>query len=234
VGLPLKPGMIEMPYFNEIEEGKFEARLKREKRNAVDPSRIKEEQKILKKRLRGGDIIMKALPAYSATVEDIEAIIDTLEHYANFIPDVIIIDYADIIAPSRGFRGEYRHQLDDIWKKLRGMAQRRNCLVCTATQADKSTFDTDIKETHVPEDIRKLAHVTDMIALNQTVEEAKNGIVRVSQIAIREGRRQFQQAIVLQCLDIARPCVDSRLKSQMWSDPEKIPDGPKKRKRGRG
>jgi hypothetical protein len=134
--------------------------------------------------------------------------LDNWLYYDGFVPDVIIVDYADILAPDS--RGEYRHQLDGIWAGLRRMAMERNALVVTASQAEKGTFHSDISETSVAEDIRKLAHVTAMVGLNQTKDEYEKGVMRISQIAIREDRKATKQAVALQCLDIGRPLLDSR------------------------
>jgi replicative DNA helicase len=238
VGGSREEGDIQIPFFEETtetEDGplKYAIRNRIERRERLDPSQVSEQQKKLRRMIRGGDARIVSLPAYSATVDDLEAHIDNLRHYENFTPDVVVVDYADIVAPSRGFRGDYRHQLDDIWKRLRKMAQQRQTLVVTASQAEKSSFREDVSETHVAEDIRKLAHVTCMLALNQRPEEAKKGVVRISQIAIREGRRVFDQAVVLQCLDIGRTCLGSRLRKDVLieSDDFDKNKGVNKRKR---
>lgn len=224
VGQPRKTSVVNIPHFEEIENSdptKYTVVCEQETRDGIDLTKIKEQQSILKRQFRKGDVRIIALPAYSASVEDINARLDNLEHYDNYIPDVIVIDYADIVAPSKGFKGEYRHQIDDIWKRLRRMAQERNILMVTASQAEKSSFRTDITELHVAEDIRKLAHVTCMVAINQSKQEAEMGIARLSQIGIREGRKQFKQAVMLQCLDIGRPCMDVKFKDDVIIPTEK-------------
>ncbi len=57
-----------------------------------------------------------------------------------------------------------------------------------------------------------------MIALNQNKVEKENGVMRVKQLAVREGRTSFQQAIVLQCLDIGRPVIDSKMENDVDLD----------------
>ena len=235
IGQPWKDSSISIPRFVMDEESKkYRIEVTEEDRKGVDVSEIRENQRKLKRIFRKGDIRIISIPAYSATVEDIETHLDNIEHYDNFIPDVIIIDYADIVKATMGFRGEYRHQLDDIWKGHRRLAQERNALVVTASQAEKKTFTEDVRESHVAEDIRKLAHVTCMLALNQNKKEAEQGIVRVSQIAIREGRKVLQQAVVLQCLDIGRPYLDSHLRSEViFDEPSPEEEGYKRRKNGK-
>ena len=91
----------------------------------------------------------------------------------------------------------------------------RNCLIVSASQTEKGTFDKDIKEGSASEDIRKISHITSGLALNQTKDERKNGIMRVAQVVTREGETSYDQAVVLQCLDIGRPCIDSKLKNEV-------------------
>jgi hypothetical protein len=127
----------------------------------------------------------------------------------------VVIDYADILVCERGFKGEYRNQLDNIWSSLRKMAMERNCLVVTASQTAKDTFGKDVRAESAAEDIRKIAHITCGLGLNQTKFEGEKGIMRVSQAVIREDRPCFDQAVVLQCLDIGRPCLDSRMRKEV-------------------
>ena len=219
IASPKDGGKIRMPKF--VESGdKWVVEVEEETRDPLNVADIQRTQKAIRRMVRGGDVQIISVPSYSATVEDLDVMLDNLFHYEQFVPDVIVFDYADIILPSKG-QADYRHQLDAIWKKLRRMAQQRNALVFTASQAEKSSFKTDIKEGHVAEDIRKLAHVTHMLALNQSKEERDRGIMRVSQLAVREGRTSSQQAVVLQCLDVGRPVVDSRFDDKVDLDENK-------------
>jgi len=239
MGQPLSGGYIAQPYFDADpaeEPVKWLIKNKRRKMVGLDVSKVKDKQKVLVSRFRGGDVRMIALPSRSASVEDLNTQLDILEYYEGYVPDVVVVDYADYLKSSQ-FTTDYRHALDDIWSGLRRMSLEKNILVVTASQAAKNTFKADISELDVAEDIRKLAHVTHMIALNQKGKEAERGIMRVAQLAVREGKRVFQQAIALSCLDIGRIYMDSRLiNSVILSEEEE--DGeekPKKKpyKRGR-
>lgn len=215
---------ILIPRFEEIntqKKKKYKVTIDEKEKSGVDVSRIKEEQIKLRKIFRTGDLRMVPLPAYSATVEDIEAYLDNLYYYENYIPDVIIVDYADIVAPSKNIRGEYRHIMDDIWKKLRKIAQERDSLVVTASQGNRASFSRDAKEEHIAEDIRKIAHVAKMISINKDKDDDKIKAVRIEQLAERDGSRNYKQALVLQCLEIARPYIDSKYAEEVYIEEEK-------------
>lgn len=222
VGAPKEAMEVRIPFFDEQGTDKFKIDSKTEFREPVNVSKIKAIQRLMRRRIRRGEKRLESFPSYSVSVEDLSAHLDNLYYYENFVPDVIIIDYADIVKPSRQM--EYRHGLDDVWKKLRRMAQERMAVVITATQAEKSSFNGDMKETHVAEDIRKLAHVTCMVALNQSKEEKAKGVMRASQLAIREGSPVFDQAVILQCLEIGRPVIDSKFMADVIIDKPELED----------
>lgn len=218
VGQPKEKGIVQIPYF-EKEADKYTVESKEEEREGLDTSKIEYLQKKLKRKFRKGDVRIISLPTKSASVSDLKMHLDNMEYYENFIPDVVVVDYADILIPEKTFKGEYRHQLDNIWSGLRRLAQEKNCLVVTASQTEKSTFKKDVDKGSAAEDVRKIAHITCGLALNQTEKEKEKGIMRIAQVAVREDRQSFQQAIVLQCLDIGRPCIDSRLEKDVISSP---------------
>jgi hypothetical protein len=235
-GSPKKDCEVHIPFFERDPDRKWFVKERVEDRKKINLYNITKIQKILRRRFRTGGVKIVPFPAYSATMEDIDAAIDNMIYYDNFIPDVIVIDYLDIVAPSRGFRGEYRHQIDDIWKKARKMAQERNALVVSVTQSDKSTFTNDVAEDNVAEDIRKLAHVTCMLGLSQTKKEAEKGIMRIGQIVARETRKAFNQAVVLYSYDIGRAVIDSRFERDVDldgvdEDDDDTEDRPQKRER---
>jgi len=201
-------------FYREGEEDKWEVRVEERDYETIDLSSVKKLQSNFRRQFRAGQVRIFTFPAYSATVESIEATLDNLYYYDGFLPDVIIVDYADLIVPSRMY-GEYRHQLDEIWKRLRGMAQKRNSLTVTATQAGRAAFTQDASEKDVAEDIRKIAHVGKLISINQTKEEREKGVCRIQQLIERDDRIGGRKIVVLQCLDLGQVCLDSRLESDV-------------------
>ena len=112
--------------------------------------------------------------------------LDSWEVFEGFIPDVIVIDYADNLAPENT-REEYRHQQNRTWKMLRGLSPERHCLVVTATQANTASYDqTTLTMKNFTEDKRKYAHVTGMFGLNQSTEEKRAGLMRLNSLVMRE------------------------------------------------
>jgi len=157
----------------------------------------------------GKRIRLRPYPAYSASIDDLESDLDTLEFTEGFIPDVVIIDYADILIPADKRLIE-RSALDSIWKGLKGMAEKRNCLVITASQGTRKSIERkDMSQMDTAEDIRKLAHVDAMYALNQTPAEKRQMIMRISTLAHRHKSFLDNQVMVLNQLELGLPYIDS-------------------------
>lgn len=204
---------ISYSYFEKNDDDKYEIKHKVISRKSVSIEEIQKEQKSLRRMFRGGDIRILAVPAYNLTVEQLDLELDKLEQNESFVPDEIIVDYADIMKPSD--RSDYRNQLDGIWKRLRGLAQKRKAVVFTASQSGRASINKDADSKDIAEDIRKLAHITSMVSLNQTPSEKKAGILRLKQLALREGEQEFREAVCTQCLSIGRIVTDSHFSDEV-------------------
>lgn len=148
-------------------------------------------------------------PNSSINVSGIEGMLDMAETNDGWTPDVVVIDYADILAPERGCKDE-RPQ-NETWKALRALSQRRHILVITATQADADSYDAHTQKLrNFSEDKRKYAHSTVTYSLNQTEREKLANVMRVGVLVQREGRyTSDSKATVLQCLERGRFFIDS-------------------------
>jgi len=137
-----------------------------------------EENKYLKLITRSPDTI---------NIRGIEAEMDILFRAENFIPDVVIIDYMDILAKEDN-RVIGRDAVNDSWKAAAGLAKKKHVLLITATQSDSKSYDGELQSRqNFTEDKRKIAHVTVMIGMNKTDEEKRFGLVRCNVVAAREG-----------------------------------------------
>ncbi len=91
-----------------------------------------------------GKLIVKEYPTKSASVSTIKNHIEKLKR-SGFNPDMIIIDYADLLRASGGVRtDEKRHQLEGIYEDLRGMAQFYQVAVATASQTNRSGISAEV------------------------------------------------------------------------------------------
>ena len=206
---------LTIPYFAE-DGSKWVIENKTTLKKASSILEIEKKQKSLKRMFRGGSFKVFAEPAYSLTVESLETKLDDLAH-DGFMPDVIIIDYADIMMPSDR-NSELRNQLDGIWKRLRAMAQKRKAVVFTASQTNRGAISREVEAEDIAEDIRKLAHVTSMVSISKTKFCKENSLAIFSQLAVREGEPEMRKVIATQCLALGRPVLDSHWKDDVILD----------------
>jgi hypothetical protein len=146
------------------------------------------------------------------SVGEIKSLLNLWERQDGFVPDVIVIDYADIMAPDHDCaRLDFRQQQNKLWQRLRRLSQERHCLLITATQASATSYDKEcLSMADFSEDKRKYAHVTAMYGLNQNSEEKRLGVMRINSMVVRDDDFIItDQVKVLQRLQIGRPFLGS-------------------------
>ena len=90
----------------------------------------------------GGQLIVKEFATGQATTNTIMAHLRTLESNEGFIPDIIFIDYADIMKPLANFT-EKRHSLTSIYEGIRGIAVELGIPIWTASQTNRAGMNKD-------------------------------------------------------------------------------------------
>jgi len=150
-------------------------------------------------------IMVSVHPNTSISVGGIDIVLRRWRQERGFVPDVVIIDYADILAPEEtSGRFDFRHQVNETWKALRRLSQEWHALVVTPTQADAASYAADVQSMrNFSEDKRKMAHVTGVLGLNQTDREKEIGVQRLNWIILRESGFISRRCLhVGQCLSL--------------------------------
>ncbi len=161
-----------------------------------------------KKRYKGR-IITEAFPMQSVSASDIRNWCINKQKQEGFVPDVLIIDYPDILAPET--QKDYRHQENEKWMILRRISQEFHNCVIVATQADANSYNKDtLQLSNYSEDKRKYGHVTHFFGINKTANEEELGCCRFSTLLLREDSVQVsKQVTLLQNLKIGHPMIAS-------------------------
>lgn len=212
LGETRKPKNVEIPYFDEDNS----LQMKTVERKGLKVSNAIKKMKKLEIMIKSGGLNLVCYPSRGTNIADLKNEINNLAHYKKFYPDVVIIDYLDILAPEPFSSRDVRHRIDETWSTARGLAQEINGIVVTASQGTRKTFQKDIDEEGVAEDIRKLAHVTHMIALNQSKEDKRSGIMRMAMLSARE--EEFftdDEVVVTYQYGIGKAYLDSRWKKDV-------------------
>lgn len=132
------------------------------------------------------------------------------EKYGWDHPDVVIYDYAGLMASEKHDERESTHF---VWRSMRAEADPEmfDCLVVTAMQANSSSFDfDDLSIRSFSLDKRCFDEVSAAYAINQTPEERRDGITRIAALLKREHPfNEEMQAECHGCLSLGRPVIVS-------------------------
>lgn len=137
---------------------------------------------------RGGEMHIKKYQAYVSCVADIEADLDELQEEFAWTPDIIAIDYIDLLEPNNKKITEKRLKIQATYFDVKNMNDRRNTLTFSLSQVGKNAVDKkviNIKD--FAEDFGKAANCDGAFAICQTPQERKVGIARVIPVVQRQG-----------------------------------------------
>jgi len=133
-------------YSLELGEGyvgkRFDANLTGIPVDQLQFHRTKIEQDI--KRL-SGKLIIKEYPPKRASLDDIERHLDQMWTQHNFKPDVIFIDYLDLLRNRRS-RVERKDDLDDIYTDAKGLAKELGIPIVSPSQVNRSGANEKVVE----------------------------------------------------------------------------------------
>lgn len=144
---------------------------------------------------------------------DIKAILDRWIK-EEFVCDVVVIDYADELAPMNP-RDEERQQINMNWTTLKAISTGYHVLLATATQikaegVKKRKTGYLIDSSDFSGDKRKNAHVDGMVGINQTDEQKNQGVYRLNWPLRRDEAFSATRFVtVAGCLSLANPCMKS-------------------------
>jgi len=137
-----------------------------------------------------GNLKIKEFPTKRATVNQLRAYLQQLQNYESFTPDVIIIDYLELLATDAQ-TPEYQAQ-ERLAQELRGMAIEYKCLLWTATQTNREGKKVNlITDTELADSYGKTRVCDLVLSINQNEEEFDSGKSRVYVIKSRNGRARF-------------------------------------------
>ena len=145
----------------------------------------------------------------AASAEQLASIVSDWQR-EGWVPDVVILDYVDLLAPPKGIR-EKREGVDETWKRLRRLSQELHCCVITATQGDANSYKKEVIDAGNFSDSRtKNDHVTSSIGLNMRDTDKQRGVIRLNWLKRRdEAFLESSQIHVAGCLSIGCPAMVS-------------------------
>lgn len=139
-----------------------------------------------------GELIIKEFPVGQLTVNQIRALLVQLKLHHDFVPDILIVDYLELLRPNRSIDAEYQAQ-ERIAQELRGLAMENNFLVWTATQTNRMGKKVaTITDAELGDSYGKIRPADWAISLNQTEEEYEKGRMRVYVVKARDSKQHYR------------------------------------------
>jgi replicative DNA helicase len=123
------------------------------------------------------NIFVKQFPTGTLTVRQLESYLDGLESNERFIPDLLLVDYPDLMKLDAS---NMRLEVDQVYKELRGIFVSRNMAGAIVSQGNRSSEKAkNVTSGMVAEAWSKIAHADCIITYNQTEAEHKLGLARL-------------------------------------------------------
>lgn len=161
------------------------------------------------------ELFIREFPTRSLTIHGLRAYLDAMERMQHFLPDVLILDYADLM---RVDPRNYRLELSTLYQDLRGLAVERNMMLVTASQANREGAAARlVLDTHTAEDFSKIGTTDCAITYSQTPAERQLGLAR---LFVSKGRADEDRFTVLitQAYVTGQFCLDSiRMVDSYWN-----------------
>jgi replicative DNA helicase len=147
-----------------------------------------------------GKLIVKEFPTSGAHVGHIRTLLQELKLKKNFVPDVIMVDYINIMASSRvklANTNSYFY-IKAIAEELRGLAVQLEVPIWSATQSNRGgQNDSDMDLTNTAESFGLPATADFMFAVIRTEELDQMKQLMIKQLKSRYGNKNYYEKFVI-------------------------------------
>lgn len=158
-------------------------------------------------------IVIKEFPTGRLTIRQLEAYLDNLESTEKFIPDLVIIDYPDLMQMDTSI---LRLSIDEVYKQVRGMGVERNMAMAIVSQTNQTSERVKtIGGSGAAEHYGKVFHADCAISHNQTEKEHALGLARLHVAAGRNDEDKFS-ILISQDYNIGQFVIDSALMDKSY------------------
>jgi len=196
---------IQARYFERDEQGTFSMDVREVIRDPVI-SRKREISKRLSEMKSYPNLVIKEFPTSSLSISQLNLYLEYLEREKKFKPDLLIIDYADLM---RIDSKDLRIDTGRLYRELRGISVERDLALVTATQGNRESADAKVVDiTNVSEDWSKIGTGDLVLTYSQTIPEKKLGLARILVAKSRSTRDRFF-VLISQAYEIGQFCLDS-------------------------
>lgn len=147
----------------------------------------KSEVKTSYENMKLGRLFIKEYPTNSASIFTLRSHIERLD-LKGFKPDIIIVDYADIMRSTRQY-DSLRHELKLVYEELRALAMELSVPIWTASQSNKEGATSEVIDvTNMSEAYGKAMICDGIVTISRRAHEKSTGWGRLFIAKNRAGR----------------------------------------------
>lgn len=133
-----------------------------------------------------GTLIIKEYPTKSASTQTLKNHIEKLRK-RGIEPDMVLVDYADLLRPVRS-SSEKRHELEETYEGLRGLAQTYEIPIWTASQTNRGGLNAEVITMEAISEAFNKCFVADFIfSLSRTIQDKQENKGRLFVAKNRNG-----------------------------------------------
>jgi len=156
---------------------------------------------------RNPNLILRYFHTGTLTIDNLKSYLDNLESFYNFVPDMILLDYLDLMKVRQD---NYRLDLGQTAVDLRGIASERGIAMVTVAQTNaKAELRGLITRKNLAEDFSKVRVADNLVIYNATRGEQKAGLARLY-IDKARNTREGDIIMINQNYSIGQFCLSSR------------------------
>lgn len=176
---------------NQVED-RYEARLNTHNYRDIVNNQLPMGMQGFYKKLGNKLVICNLADKWDYTVVDLENIIKELRS-KNFIPDVIVVDYGDLLNPISKKESSYADQ-EETFRGLHTLGVKYNAVIATASQMQRAPKDKNPRtdpqflytRQNLADSYAKLRIADVLITLNRTEQEKLSNLMRVYVDKVRD------------------------------------------------
>lgn len=153
--------------------------------------RVKRSLSDNKRLFSGGELYIERMPMTGTCMADIKNYSNSLRERRVY-PDVVLIDYADLLSPSVGKKKDMADYdaLGIVYTEMSDFAKEYKIPVWTASQTNRKAAEVSSPTlAHMGDSLKKARIADVIISLGQTSDEAESKEMRLHFLKIREGRK---------------------------------------------
>ena len=165
-------------------------------------------------------LLIKEFPTGSLTIAQLSAYLDSLKASDNFVPDLLIIDYPQLMKLDTA---DIRGSLGRTIIAIRGLCMARNMAGVAVAQGNRESMDAKtVRATHMSEDISGVMTADYVITQSRTKHEQRLNLARVG-VEKARGAKDGWSALISQAYEIGQYAIDSLyMDKQLFGEVDRV------------